>query len=64
MLKHSIRLHKFAILMGDGNLAESKDQENAMLFSSATQAAAELRFRPRRKARIIPITLTWSSEKS
>lgn len=53
------RLKKFAILMGDRKLAESKEQENAMLFSSAAQAESELRFRPRRNAKIVPVTLIY-----
>lgn len=53
------RIRKFAILLGTGIFAESRQQEGWLLFSSKEQAQAELRWYSRPGAKVIPVTLSF-----
>lgn len=52
-------IQKYAILCPTGILAESREQEGPLLFSSRFQAEAELRCRPRQGAKVIHLLITY-----
>lgn len=55
-------IEKYAILLATGILAESKEQEGPLLFSSRAQAESELRFRPRREATVVRLLIAFVDE--